>query len=298
MKNILLAAAATAVLVSVASTSATASDLPGRYSAPPLAPVVYNNFSWAGFYAGLNAGGTFGNSNRCGPFFPRTNLTGVPVAGFLPNCAISGVGNSGFTGGAQVGYNWQSGNFVYGVEGDINYLNGRRRGASTVFAPGAPAGYQGTYVVNNGGGNNGNVFGTARLRAGYAYDHLLLYVTGGAAFGGRGVGSSSATYYQGAGVPADIAPGNRAAVYSSGGGSSSRVGYALGAGLEYAVTNNWTVKGEYLYANFGGGKGSRGFGCTDVIVGTCGGQAASTFVGAGRRNNDLSLIRVGVNYKF
>ena len=296
MKKTFLTTSATAILA-VASTFASASDLPGRYAAPAPAP-VYAQFSWAGFYAGLNAGGTFGSNNRCGSFFPSNNLTGVAVVGFLPNCGISGSGNSGFTGGAQVGYNWQTGSFVYGVEGDIDFINGRRRGANTVFAPGAPIGYRGTYVLNNGGGNNGNVFGTARLRAGYAYDRLLLYVTGGLAFGGRGTGSSSATYFTGAGVPADIAPANRASVYSSGGGNNSRVGYALGAGLEYAFTNNWTVKGEYLYANFGGGKGARTFGCTDVILGTCAAQPGTTFVSSGRRNNDVNLVRIGVNYKF
>ena len=300
MRNILLASASVALLAASAA-GASAADLPGRSSALAPAP-VYNNYNWTGLYVGLNAGGTFGNSNRCGSFAPYSNANGLPVAGFLPNCAITGVRNSGFTGGGQIGYNWQSGNIVYGVEGDIDFLNGgRRRGGNTIVTGGAtPANFAGTYVVSNGGGSNGNAFGTARLRVGYAFDRFLVYVTGGAAFGGRSIGNSSAAFYP---APLAVAPGNQFSSYSSvGGGSNNRVGYALGAGLEYALTNNWSVKGEYLYANFGGGRGNRAYACTNVglgiIAGTCAAQAGNTFISTGRSRNDFSLLRVGVNYKF
>ena len=294
MRNILLTSASLALLAASA-VGASAADLPGRRA--PIAPApIYSTYNWSGLYLGLNAGGTFGNSNRCGSFAPYNNGTGIPVVGFLPNCGITGVRNSGFTGGAQIGYNWQSGNFVYGVEGDIDFLNGRRRngGNTIVTGAGTPPQFAGTYVVGNGGGNNGNVFGTARLRAGYAFDRFLVYVTGGAAFGGRSIGSSSASYYQGAVVPANLQ-----SVYTSGGGNNnSRVGYALGAGAEYALTNNWSIKGEYIYANFGSGRGNRAYACTNVVAGTCAAQAGNTFISTGRSRNDFSLLRVGVNYKF
>ena len=300
MRNILLASASVAILVATA-VGASAADLPGRRA--PIAPApIYSTYNWSGLYVGLNAGGTFGNSNRCGSFAPYNNATGIPVAGFLPNCGISGARNSGFTGGGQIGYNWQSGSFVYGIEGDIDFLNGRRRngGNTIVTGPTAPAQFAGTYVVSNGSGNNGNVFGTARLRAGYAFDRFLVYVTGGAAFGGRSIGSSTAAFYP---APLAVAPGNQFAAYSTGGGNNnSRVGYALGAGAEYALTNNWSIKGEYLYANFGSGRGNRAYACTNVnlgiLAGTCGAQAGNTFISTGRSRNDFSLLRVGVNYKF
>ena len=110
---------------------------------------------------------------------------------------------SGLTGGLTAGYNWQNGPWVFGLEGDINLT-----GANDTFAP---------WKFSN------PWFGTVRGRAGYAFNNILFYGTGGLAFGGlRGetFGLSE---------------------------SHSTIGWTLGAGTEFGVAQNWTAKIEYLY---------------------------------------------------
>ena len=105
----------TAVLATCLATSAFAADLPSRVPAP--APVVYvPAFTWAGFYVGLNAG------------FGWADSGGVIVNG--PTAVSSGIlsgggGDGAFVGGGQIGYNWQSGALVYGLETDIQYVGPR-----------------------------------------------------------------------------------------------------------------------------------------------------------------------------
>ena len=129
-------AAATAMVAT--ATAAGAADLPrGPYSAPQMAPSVYN---WAGAYAGVNAGYQWGDT---------TNNPTNP---------------SGLAGGVQLGYNWQSGAFVFGGETDLQIS-----GADDTFAP---------WKFSN------PWFGTLRGRAGYAVNNVLFYGTLGLAYGG------------------------------------------------------------------------------------------------------------------
>ncbi|MDU6731688.1 MAG: porin family protein, partial [Bradyrhizobium sp.] len=110
---------------------------------------------------------------------------------------------SGLVGGLTAGYNWQNGPWVFGAEGDINLT-----GANDTFAP---------WKFSN------PWFGTVRGRAGYAFNNILFYGTGGLAFGGlRGetFGLSE---------------------------SHTSLGWTLGAGAEFGLAQNWTAKIEYLY---------------------------------------------------
>ena len=110
---------------------------------------------------------------------------------------------SGLVGGMTAGYNWQNGPWVFGAEGDINLT-----GANDTFAP---------WKFSN------PWFGTVRGRAGYAFNNILFYGTGGLAFGGlRGetFGLSE---------------------------SHTSLGWTLGAGAEFGLAQNWTAKIEYLY---------------------------------------------------
>jgi len=134
MKKKLLAAAVTAMCAG----AAVAADLP-RGPAPYYSPVQPSVYNWAGVYAGLNLGYGWG----------KVTNTGANPAGVL--------------GGGQLGVNWQSGQFVYGVEGDL-----QASGADDTFA-----GYKFTNPW----------FGTVRGRAGYAFNNILLYGTLGLAFG-------------------------------------------------------------------------------------------------------------------
>ena len=123
---------------------------------------------------------------------------------------------NGVTGGAHVGYNYQFNQFVVGLEGDVNGLS-----------------YNGTN--NLGGGfafsTRETIDGSVRGRVGYAWDRALIYATGGAAFAGI---KNSYTLF---GAPTSI--------------NATRVGWTVGGGVEYAIDNNWSVRAEYRYTDYG-----------------------------------------------
>ncbi len=146
MKKILLSSVALLGL----ATGAVAADLPSRRAPAPIiaaAPL----FTWTGFYVGVNAG--FGWSNDD---FDSVDLADEDDDG-------------GFVGGAQVGYNYQIGSFVVGLEGDIQYADFGSEGAFVVDGT--------TYDLDRS-----DWFGTVRARAGVAFDRALIYATGGFAF--------------------------------------------------------------------------------------------------------------------
>ncbi|MFM9163707.1 MAG: porin family protein, partial [Methylocystis sp.] len=112
--------ATTAIIFALSSSSALAADLP-NHKAPATAPII----SWAGFYAGLNAGGTFGNNSAVNGTSWNTNGPGnapMMAAALLSGSRSGSSGNAGFIGGGQIGYNWQARyggyNFVTGAEAD------------------------------------------------------------------------------------------------------------------------------------------------------------------------------------
>jgi outer membrane immunogenic protein len=150
----------------------------------------------------------------------------------------------GFVGGGQLGYNWQTGNFVFGVEGDIQYTSLKTD-------------------TDLGGGVTGSAkvpaFATVRGRLGYAFDRALVYGTGGWAY------TKTEASLTGGGATIST--------------SKWTSGYALGGGLEYALWNRWTVKGEYLYVRSGD--------VSLTLLGTTGGG-----------NYTLNIARVGLNYRF
>ncbi|MFC4172895.1 outer membrane protein [Microvirga sp. GCM10011540] len=211
MKTRLLGLLAGTAAVALAATAASAADLPYRAAAPlpVIAPVPV--FTWTGFYVGVNAGYGW-NTNDNGRYFD-------PVLGIIVDSESDG----GFVGGGQIGYNYQVGSFVFGVETDIQYAD--IGGSNDAFV-------DGVYV----GDRSGDAwFGTVRARAGVAFDRALIYVTGGLAYGDIGRGSS--TYV-------DPVFG---VVYGSNDDVST--GWTLGGGVEYAFTNNLTAKVEGLYVN-------------------------------------------------
>jgi outer membrane immunogenic protein len=175
-----------------------AADLPRPSYKAPIYSVP--GYSWTGFYAGINGGYGFGKSDWSG-----AGTTGSPS----PKGALAGV---------TLGYNLQTGSWVWGIEGDADYS--WVKGSATGTGACAGAGCE----------TRNNWLATARGRLGYAgWDRWLPYITGGAAFG-----------------QVKMTPG-------VGGGSESktRLGWTAGAGFEYAVMTNWTAKIEYLYADLG-----------------------------------------------
>lgn len=261
----LLMSAAAAVLM---SGGAFASDLPSRmappapYIPPPPPPPV---FTWTGFYIGANAGVAFGNGNN-GSVTPYGFTAPAPGTGYVAN----GNSNSQFTGGGQIGYNWQTGPLVLGLEADFDYL-GNNTNSVTVPGSATPPYFVAIHK------NNDNFLGTVRGRLGYAIDRALIYATGGLAYGGNG-GGGSVTYYPTSGGPY---------AYSSS-GHNSDIGYVVGGGLEYAFTPHWTARAEYLYVD----RGNKNV----TYLAPTGAPLGSSFV-VNNRNRD-NIVRVGLNYKF
>jgi outer membrane immunogenic protein len=308
LKSAVLATAALGIL----GGSALAADLPSR-KGPPLAPVyVPPAFTWTGFYVGVNAGGGWtNNNNTSNNGFPFVGA--VPVGGaFIPFASSGSSNRSGFLGGVQAGYNYQFGygsGFVIGAETDIDWANiNRNKNNGVVFGSFTLPQFPGTVftpsnIATSSHSNNNQYIGTVRLRAGYAWDRILVYATGGLAYGGvnnnNNVGSAlTATTLScgvcvvpltgGAtnvtGVPVTTVIGSSLGSRSS----STKTGWTVGGGVEYAFTPNWTVKGEYLYENFGHVNSAPGL----VLPGV-----ATAFNNSNRSIN-VNVVRVGLNYKF
>jgi outer membrane immunogenic protein len=272
MKQLLSAVVLTTALVPIAS----ADGIPPSYKAP----VVYKPFSWTGFYAGLNAGAAWGESD--------VDLTASPTF-FGPGGGAGGGGPDGpatldrdgspnlhgraFTAGGQAGYNWQTGILVLGVEGDLN---------SVLFTSSGDSGVRPTPPLSPGIGTyhfseslSTDWLATLRGRIGYSMDHTLIYATGGAAWANIDFTQMSGPF---------IGCGGCSVTTST---SSTKSGWAVGGGLEYAFTNNWTLKGEYLHVDLG----SVSF--ADNLA--AGGFPAASFTHSATLTEDLA--RVGINYK-
>jgi outer membrane immunogenic protein len=167
-----------------------------------------------------------------------TDFSGV----FAPGSATA----NGFFGGIQGGYNWQINQFVVGIEADISASAIRR-----------------TYAL--GGGDTYRIavpfMSTVRARAGFAADRALFYVTGG-----LGVATFQDRVFDALPVPTTFTA------------SSTRAGYVLGAGIEYAFTQNWTAKIEYNYFGFG--------------------DRRNVITRLDRIRTDIHTVKLGVNYLF
>ena len=266
-----VAAAALTVATAVA---AQAADLPTRKAAP--APIfVPPPFTWTGFYVGLNAGGVWGTGNtEVNAFFPASSIY---YANYNNNSL--GTGASGFIGGGQVGYNWQSGAAVFGVEADFDGTSMSRSRSIVGTSFTNSFGVLPDYFTTNAS-QRMDWLGTVRGRVGFVAtpdNRLMFYGTGGLAYGG---GSAHASVY-------DF--DNLVGYYGS--QSQTRVGWTVGAGVEYAITNNITIKGEYLYYNLGSNNN------TISPLSSFPGSPIGSYITA-KMTYEGSIVRAGVNYKF
>jgi outer membrane immunogenic protein len=245
--------------------SAFAADLPSRAPPPvyiPPAPI----FTWTGIYVGGQIGYGWGKSN--------TNF-GDNFGDFFSLSSNS----SGVIGGAHVGYNLQLSQFVIGLEGDVdgtslhkNYQTSFPFGSNVFVIP----------LIANGNVNvNHNIEGSIRGRIGYAWDRVLLYATGGVAFGGFNT-TIYGNYTDPEGI---IAPGS----FGSRSYSNTRVGWTVGGGLEYAVTNNWSIRAEYRYSDFGRSTAYATSFDTPIL------GAAGAYL---NRHFQENRVQVGFSYKF
>jgi outer membrane immunogenic protein len=150
MKKILLSSVALLGLTA----GAFAADLPSRRAAP--APyVAVPVFTWTGFYVGVNAGYGFSdNNNNQGSFVAGPGALSAPLGGYAGtvNRGNGNGNNDGFVGGGQIGYNYQIGNWVVGIEADAQYadMNQNKNGGVVALAPGV-VGFTGAQNSNLGG---------------------------------------------------------------------------------------------------------------------------------------------------
>ena len=276
VKKILLSSVALLGLTA----AAVAADLPSRRAAP--APyVAVPVFTWTGFYVGVNAGYGFSNNDRNGLgtyTVAPGGVTGAPFAAgtVLTNGNTTG-SNDGFVGGGQIGYNYQIGQFVIGIEADAQFadLNNARPGTVVTDTPHL-AGFAGAQNANFGGID---WFGTVRGRLGYAIDRMMIYGTGGFAFGGadqKGFTDNFGTFRD-----------NR---------DETRTGFAAGGGIEYAFTPNLTGKIEGLVVNLERNR-NNGFIGTYTAGGTTT-PVYTTGFGRSSNNSEFAVVRAGLNYKF
>lgn len=210
---------AAALLVGVSSTAAMAADLPSRTKAAP-APIVTQApiFTWTGLYVGLQAGYAWDRVSVNNAF------AAIPV----------NVSRNGFVGGGHIGYLYQTGPAVFGLEADV----------------------EGATIKNSG------LRASLRGRAGLAMDRALFYVTGGGALANQNYALWS-----------PFAPAFTTSA------SATKLGWTLGAGVEYAFAPNWSARVEYRYSDFGK-------------------LNVANFVAPAQISRRENAVRLGVSYHF
>lgn len=304
-----------AALLLSAPIAASAADLPVK--APILAPVaVYN---WTGFYGGGNVGYSWGRATTTQTDTSSTTTltecfrdpTTAAVTGALstiicaPNTATtfpvatgpvtaasltSGRADvNGFVGGVQAGYNYQfARQWVLGLEADIQYSG--ERGSQTVCSvAGCPAG-----SAFGSASTSLRWFGTVRGRLGFLpTDRIMLYGTGGLVYGQ---------------INTDYVSGINGTTLLAASTSTWRTGWTAGGGIEGALTDRWTLKVEYLYADYGSYGANLGTGAAVTTVGPfvpVGGGPAATRTTTTATVSSLvntrftdNIVRVGLNYRF
>ena len=259
--------------------NAFASDLPTKKGPPPAPTMVIAPFSWAGFYVGVNGG--YADPTAKLSVTPGSGWGGPPVDPDWPGVAAAGSANlglHGFIGGAQAGYNYQINSIVLGVEADADYMNLKGSYATPIFN--GVSRNNGTYWAN-GSASLDSLF-TLRGRAGFAFDRLLVFATGGLAITGEKFSQSICFRSQVLNLPNT----GGAVGCNAGSASSTVVTGVVGGGLEYAFDNHWSLKGEYLYVPLK----SENFSSTYVSGGNWTIQHHESL-------SALNVFRVGLNYR-
>ena len=201
-KGFLLATAATGA--AAFAPGAMAADLPVKGPVAVVPPAA----SWAGFYIGMHAGVNWQQNHN---------------AGVYSTPAIARTTSTGFIGGGQIGYNWQSGNFVFGIEADGSWLSNKGTGTDVLFGYSAE--------------NRVRWLATVRPRFGLAVGNTMAYATAGVAFGG--VKNT---------VQFNVSTPNPNSTVTD---KSTRVGWAVGGGIEHMWTRNWTIALEAMFVDLG-----------------------------------------------
>jgi outer membrane immunogenic protein len=262
--------------------------------------------TWTGFHVGLNAGGTWSNSNYqisswpsvIGPGNPGPNPSGnsdYSATAIMGIMGSNSANSAGFIGGGQIGYDHQFGGaFIAGVEADIQGV-AENSGGGSYWRNNLVLGenlYNHNYLSGLSVSKSLDYLGTLRGRIGYLVSPaLLIYGTGGLGYGGANLSLNAAQLGYNHNINYDtIGPG-----YTS--ISQTRVGWTAGGGLEWMFMPDWSAKAEYLYYDLGSAQTNAGYtvaaktrGTDPQIVFINGSQISSRFNG--------NIVRLGVNYHF
>jgi outer membrane immunogenic protein len=244
-----------ALALATLSLPAAAADLGARPigKAPVVAPVALYN--WSGFYIGGHIGGVWGDKDW-------TDVTLVPLGG--PAIPDGGHEVSGFLAGGQIGFNWQAGAWVFGLEGQVSWTNAD--GSHPCLA------VLGVFLETCT--TELSWLGSAAGRVGYAFNNVLVYAKGGFAF-------ANEEYFQNCLVLCAVVGNIDGAT-----GDDTRTGWMVGAGLEYGFTPNWSFKVEYNYMDFGNE--------TYNLINPATGLVFSIY----DIDQQLHVVKAGVNYRF
>jgi outer membrane protein OmpA-like peptidoglycan-associated protein len=235
------------------------------------------NSTWAGWYAGLNAGGAW--NNTCNSWTPSGAITDPAFYTAFNNRTCPN--NGTFIGGAQFGYNFQFGQIVWGFGADYDYWSSNNHNRSfTYTGTGAPAG---TYAFSGNVTPSG--FGLIHPRIGYAIDEWLPYFTAGTIIAGGSHTSTLSFTPAGGGTPAVF----------NGGKTFTSTGFIVGFGVEYGVSSPLSIRVEYDYANLG--KGSNSVTTCSASAAACA-EFANISLDSVHHNFTANLVRVGFNYRF
>jgi outer membrane immunogenic protein len=187
-----------------------------------------------GFYVGGNGGGVFGrDSVQTSPIFSPTGYFAATSTPAITGASTQQIKENGFTAGGQFGYNHQWDNFVFGLEVDFGKasFSGVTTTGPVLYPCCAPTSFTVTQTAES------NWLMTARPRMGVAFGHVLAYGTAGLAV-------TNLKY-------SALFTDTFATAHESASFDEKRPGWAVGGGMEVAISHHWSIKGEYLYAGFG-----------------------------------------------
>ncbi len=274
MKKLLLAS--TALIV---GGQAFAADIPAK--APRIATAAPAAYSWTGCYLGAHVG-----AGKSRTEFSDPGTTAIPFFGPAPalqqniaplGSSVSVTGSVGFVGGGQVGCDYQfASNWVIGFAGDFSFANIQGQGVDPFF-----------------GGKNGgpltltsktDALASATGRIGYAFDRVLFYGKGGAAWAHDRYSAQNIAFFNGnpCGLGGAFTPCNPS-------GTTTRWGWVAGAGIEWSFASNWSVFAEYDHYFFG----SKTVQLSDATV-----AAGTPTAGNFNIKQDIDVVKVGINYRF
>jgi outer membrane immunogenic protein len=241
------------ILLLAAVVAASGSAAAAPVGAPAPAPVF-----WGGWYVGLNAGAVWSDESVS---WQGTGSFTAPAVADIANSSPGHVRSAGFTGGGQLGYNFQFQSLVAGLEADVQYteVDGTRSVISQVFLN--------PYTQSV----NCHWLSTTRGRLGFAYGPWLIYGTGGLAVAHVGYNDNFLGLH-------GVGPINSSSNYTA-------VGWTAGGGAEWAFAPRWSVKIEYLFVDLGSHTDS----ATNAI-----GRAVLTHT----HSLTDDIARIGVNYRF